>query len=517
MTADSSSDTPVFSKSERRRQLGLAALGGALYVLAFPGIDQFYLAFFAFVPTLIAARRVSVRRAVWLGAVTGFVSHLGGYYWVVHLLREFAYLPLPAAIFGWLLVCVAQGASFGVGVGLARWLQKRMQWPWAMTLAVGLTAMDFLYPLLFPSFIANTMGGWLWMMQTADLWGVLGVTALVGAINGAVADAVIAWKQKRPMPKRVLLSVGLVWAVSLVYGVVRIQQIDAVVADAPTMKVGLVQANVGGAANHQNNRESLRRHVRATQELYAKGVDLVVWPEGAYAGRVDSSTSNVVHGLLRGTPQPLLFGATRMDVDRHGVSLPHNSAFLSDATGQILGSYDKTVLLAFGEYVPGGDWFPQIYEWLPYSAHFGRGTSKAPLELNGWKLGTYICYEDIIPRFVRKVMAPTDGERPHAMVNITNDSWYGDTTEPPIHLSLAKFRAVEHRRALVRSTNTGISALVDPAGRVVKQTETYREETLVGDVAKMTGDTLYQHLGDTVGYLALGVLVIGGLLGRRKR
>lgn len=517
MTAVSSSDTPVFSKSERRRQLALAALGGVLYVLAFPGVDQFYLAFIAFVPTILAARHTSVRRAVWLGAVTGFVSHLGGYYWVVHLLREFAYLPLPVAIFGWLLVCVGQGASFGVGVGLARWLQKRTQWPWAMTLAVGLTAMDFLYPLLFPSYIANTMGGWLWMMQTADIWGVLGVTALVGAINGALADLVIAQRKKKPLPARVLASVGLVWTASLVYGVVRIGQTDARAADAPTLRVGLVQANVGGAANHQNSQEAVRRHVRATKALYADGVDLVVWPEGAYSRVVDPERSNVVDGLLQGTPQALLFGATRLDVDRHGASLPHNSAFLSDATGKVVGWYDKTVLLAFGEYIPGGDWFPQIYKWLPYSSHFGRGKSTAPLELNGWKLGTYICYEDIVPRFVRTMMVPSGGARPHVMVNITNDSWYGDTTEPPIHLSLAKYRAVEHRRALVRSTNTGISALVDPAGRVVKQTRTYREETLVGDVPKMTGDTLYQHLGDTVGYLALGVLLLGGVVGRRKR
>lgn len=513
MTVSSSSP----SRSERRRQLALAALGGLLYVLAFPGVDQFYLAFIAFVPTLVAARNVTVRRAVWLGAVTGFVSHLGGYYWVVHLLQEFAYLPLPVAVFGWLLVCAGQGASFGVGLGLARWLGKRTGWPWAVTLAVGLTAMDFLYPLLFPSFIANTMGGWLWMMQTAELWGVLGVTALVGAINGAFADVLLARLDRRPWPVRTAVTVGAVWIACLVYGVVRIGQIDARTASAEKLTVGLVQSNIGGAANHEQRAEAVRRHVRATKTLHARGVDLVVWPEGALGRVIDPQRSNVVRSVLQGTPQALLFGATRFDVDQHGTRLPHNSAFLSDETGQVLGWYDKTVLLAFGEYIPGGDWFPQIYKMLPYSAHFGRGTSTAPLELDGWKLGTYICYEDIIPRFVRKLMVPHEGERPHVMVNITNDSWYGDTTEPPIHLSLAKFRSVEHRRALVRSTNTGISALVDPAGRVVKQTRTYHEETLVGEVPKMTGDTVYQHLGDTVGYLALGLLVVGGFLGGRRR
>lgn len=512
MTADSSPP----SKADRRRQLLLAALGGVLYVLSFPGVDQFYLAFIAFVPTLIAARGASVRRAVWLGAVTGFVSHLGGYYWVVHLLREFAYLPVPAAVLGWLLVCVGQGASFGVGVGLARWLNLRTGWPWAVTLAVGLTAMDFLYPLLFPSFIANTMGGWLPMMQTADLWGVLGVTALVGGINGAFADVWMARKDGRPLPIPVMATTGLLWAGALLYGYVQISRFDAKAAQAETIRVGLVQSNMGGAANHQQRAEAVRRHVRATRDLHAQGVDLVVWPEGALSKVIDPDRSNVVQSVLQGTPQALLFGATRVDVDRHGERLPHNSAFISDETGRVLGYYDKTKLLAFGEYIPGGDWFPQIYKLLPYSSHFGRGKTTAPLVYDGWKFGTYICYEDIIPRFVRQVMAPHDGERPHVMVNITNDSWYGDTTEPPIHLSLAKFRSVEHRRALVRSTNTGISALVDPSGRVVKQTGTYTEETLVGDVPRMSGETVYQHVGDLVGYVSLGLLALGGWLGRRR-
>lgn len=509
-------ETHPLPRPTRRRQLALAALSGVLYVLSFPGIDQFYLAFFAFVPLLLAAEKATVRRAVFLGAVAGFVSHLGGYYWVVHLLQEFAMLPLPAAVLGWLLVCVGQGASFGVGLGLSQWLRRRTGWPLALTLAIGLTAMDFLYPLLFPSYVANTMAGALWVMQLAELGGVLAITALLGAINGVLADAWLAWRGRRPLPARGLTVVGAVFAAVLAFGAVRVAQVDATAAAAPQLEVGIVQANVGGARRHLQPGESLRRHVQMTRELSARGVDLVVWPEGAYQGVVRGDT-DVRRDILGGTSQALLFGGARIDVDRTGVVLPFNSAFLSDAQGRIRGYYDKTVLLAFGEYVPGGDWFPQIYEMLPYSSRFGRGTTTAPLELDGWKLGTYICYEDIIPRFVQRIMAPRDGERPDVMVNVTNDSWYGDTTEPPIHLALARFRSVEHRRALVRSTNTGISAFVDPAGRVTAKTRTYSQETLVSSVPKMAGSTVYQHVGDAAGFLALGMLGLGFVLGRRRR
>lgn len=510
----------------RRLQLALAALSGLLYVTAFPGVDQSWLGFVAWVPVLVALRGVTTRRAVLLGAVVGFTSHLGGYYWVTHLLREFAFLPTPVAALGWLLVCVGQGASFGVGIGISHWLGTRTGWPRAVTLAVGLTLMDFLYPLVFPSYVANTMGSLLWMMQGAELVGVLGVTTLVAAINGALADVVAARFERRPFPRRVAAVTGGVWAAALVFGAVRVAQIDEVQAKADQLKVGLVQSNLGGYSNHRKAREGHERHLRATRELHAQGVELVVWPEGAYHGQIVPGRTNVRDDVLGGTPQALLFGGARWDRDPAGDEVPFNSAFLADETGAVRGTYDKSVLLAFGEYIPGDRYFPGLYRWFRERgiavSHFGRGTSTRALVLpdearGAWHLGTFICYEDIVPEYVRRIMAPVDGVRPHVLVNVTNDSWYGDTTEPPIHLSEARWRAIEHRRALVRATNTGISAIVDATGRVVGQTATYREETLVGPVARMTVTTGYQLVGELAGWVALAVLVAGALVGRRRR
>jgi apolipoprotein N-acyltransferase len=498
-----------------RARLALAALSGVLYVVAFPGMDQWWLSVVAWVPALLALRGTTVRQAVVAGVVVGFVSHCFAYYWIVHLLQQFAMAPLPFAILGMLGLCIGQGASYGVGLGLARWLQLRTGWPWALTLAVGLTAMDFAYPLIFPSYVANDLHGWTWMMQGADLFGVLGLTALLGAINGAFADGLGARLAGRPLPRRTLGVVGALWMAALAYGAARTAQVDRLAAAAPKLKVGLVQQNVGGADNHLRPEEGQQRLVEATRRLSSEGVELVVWPEGAYRGYVRDST-DVRAQVLGGTPQPLLFGALRSGLDPRRKRVPFNSAFLAGADGRVLGYYDKIVLLAFGEYVPGADLFPQIYEWLPYSAHFGRGETTAPLRLGDWSLGTFICYEDIVPRLVQRIMAPVNGERPHAMVNITNDSWYGDTSEPPIHLALAAFRAVEHRRMLVRSTNTGISAFIDPAGRTVARTGTFTEETLVHDVPRMTGTTVYEELGDVAGWAALAVLSAVALRSRRR-
>ncbi len=497
-------------------QVALAGGAGLLYFAAFPGQNQFYLAFVAFVPAMWAARATSPRRALFLGTVMGLVCHLIAYYWMTHLLQTFAFLPWAAAALGWVLLCGIQALSFGVGLALARWLRLKTGWPYAVTLAVGLTVMDFCYPLLFPSYIANTMTGVPWMMQICDLFGMLGLTALIGSINGAVVDVLVARSEQRSWPARTVAIVGSVWAATLVYGAIRTHQIDVESAAAPKLKVGLVQANFGGIETARSEAASLEVHRRLTSELTSQGIDLAVWPEGAVS-YVIPPQANVRKVVLGGTPEALLFGAVRVAPDPGSPTkeIPFNSAFLADSTGQVVGSYDKTVLLMFGEYIPGGEWFPKIYEWIKNASHWGRGTSTAPLVFGDWRIGTYICYEDIIPRFVSRIMQPHDGRRPTLMVNITNDSWYGPYREQVQHLSLASFRAVEHHRALVRSTSTGISAIVDPAGRIVARTPTYVETTLVASVPRMEATTVYEIIGDTVGYLAVVVLVIGWWIGRR--
>jgi apolipoprotein N-acyltransferase len=122
------------------------------------------------------------------------------------------------------------------------------------------------------------------------------------------------------------------------------------------------------------------------------------------------------------------------------------------------------------------------------------------LPFRDWRLTTLICYEDIIPGFVRRAVSEGD---PHLLVNITNDSWFGDSNEPWIHLALAQFRAVEHHRYLVRATNSGVSAVVDPLGRVVTRSGVFERASLHAEVAMLQGATVYQMAGDWPGWLGL--------------
>jgi len=132
----------------------------------------------------------------------------------------------------------------------------------------------------------------------------------------------------------------------------------------------------------------------------------------------------------------------------------------------------------------------------------------------GFRLGVLICYEDILPGFVRRVVRDT---RPHLLVNLTNDAWVGDTPEPWIHLALAKLRAVEHRRYLVRATNTGVSAVIDPAGRVVTRSGAFTRENLRAEVAMLEDTTPYALWGDWPSWIALAaVLRMAFPVGKRR-
>jgi apolipoprotein N-acyltransferase len=205
----------------------------------------------------------------------------------------------------------------------------------------------------------------------------------------------------------------------------------------------------------------------------------------------------------------VLFGAL-LSLDERGERRTYNSAVLADGSGRIAGTYDKMVLVPFGEYIPLGDTFPLLYSWLPYSGRFWRGENREPLWLHGHALSVNICYEDIFPDQVRMLMqGGRSGRIPEAMFNLTNDSWYGNTVEPMEHLVLATFRSIEHRRALIRSTNTGISAIVDPVGRISHRTVQWTKASLTGRIPLMQGRTVYAVVGDWIGWACAMIALLG--------
>ncbi len=520
-------DSDVPSKVPRVKPqfiLPLAVLSGVLYFLGFIGFDQWYLEWIALAPLIVALEHIETgRRAFFVSWLMGWVTHLGGYYWVVHLLTVFAFLPLPLAVLGYVLLCLVQGGSLAVFGWLAWQLKRTTGLALGWIAPVALIATEFAYPLIFQSYTANSQAWMPVLIQIVDLGGVLLLSGVIALVNGAVAEYAISVIRRQRIRIALPAVAFVALAATVIYGVVRMPQIDARDAAAPKLKVVVVQANVGEADKLEKVNEGIEKYRTMTDiALTTPNIGLVVWPESGFNTLVALNADLTGHVATR-IDTPMLVGAVRAepvpDAERKGPEQYRvwNSILAIAPGGRAIASYDKVKLLIFGEYLPGYETFPAFYESLrdagilPYISVFARGQSFAPLPVGPYRISADVCYEDILPRHIRNLMGPIDsnGTRPHAMFNGTNDSWYGPV-EPRIHLALSIFRAVEHRRWLIRSTATGISAFIDANGRIVRQSDFEKAETLTRDVPMISaGPTVYGRIGDLLGWLALLAVTVG--------
>lgn len=499
----------------RRPAYALAVLSGVLYFLAFPGIDLWPLAFVALVPLIVALRNQPVRRAAGLGWAAGFTMTMTGFYWLMGMLKAFSGFPAAICLVFMAILCGYQGGR----IALMGWLYGRATdrgFPPGPVFALAFIASELTYPLLFPWYFGATVHQVPALTQVAELGNPIVVGLVLIAGNFAVAELSLAWLEARAARLRLVVALLAVPVLSAAYGALRISQVDAKVASAPKATVGVVQANMGLMDKRQDRSEALLRHLSLTESLLQQGpLDLVVWSETSVGGAVPEAEAahEYPRRFTRALGVPAVFGAILYkEVDDARRYVLYNSALLSDRSGEIVGRFDKTYLLAFGEYLPFGDNFPVLYDWSPNSGKFSQGTSLLSLPLGEHKLTVHICYEDVIPAFVNKMMRADPG---NLLVNITNDAWFGDSTEPWIHLALSKFRAIEQRRYLVRSTNSGVSAIVDPVGRVVAHTGTFRQEAARSQIAWMSGRTPYNLWGDAPWWLSTIAVVAMGFWRRR--
>lgn len=480
----------------------LAALGGALFFLGMPGVGLWPVAFVAQAPFYLALLHQPPRRAAALGLLHGFTFSVGTFYWLYGTLKVFGDFPGIVCFVLMMLMCAYQGGR-GAMTG---WLTARAEergWPPAIVFVLALTTGELLYPLLFPWYFAVTALGAPWFVQAADLGGPLLVTALLTGSSLAIAEIVRA-RIEGEKPSRVLVAAGLAAPLlSGAYGALRMRQIGALEAASPSLQVGIAQGNLPLMVRNEGS----RIHRALTRDLRDQGAELVVWSEGSVQEVFDELTyrEDTWRRISRRLGVPTLIGG---GVKRGGaVSYrEYNTAILTGADGQVIGRYDKHLLLPFGEYMPLGKWFPGLYKYSPHSGKLSPGESIDPVILDGHPITVIICYEDLLPSFVN---AAVRKGKPELLVNMTIDTWFGHSIAPLEHMGLAQLRAVEHRRYLVRATNSGVSSIIDATGRVTKRGGMFTRETFVAPVRLMAPTTLYEIVGDVpfwVGAAAVGAM-----------
>jgi apolipoprotein N-acyltransferase len=493
--------------------LSLCLLAAALDILGFVGFGLFPLTWIALVPVLIAVRDVAPRRTFLYALFFGAIANAGGYYWVAQMIREFGSMSAFLGVLALALLCIYQGLSFALLFYLVRRAKTDLGIAPVWSLAVAYPAIELAFPLLFPYYIGNSQYRFTAITQIVELTGLLGLTSLIGIMNGAAYELVESRLEKRrPVTRRLAIAFGA-FAVVLLYGLIRTPMIDGRIEAAKKLKVAMIQANLGAGEKHEKMSEFIERHREMSRAVSKEhpDVDLIVWPETAYNMEVPRDEKAFAARLGQGIDKPMVLGMLTFEKGRSGRRQIYNSAISTSSTGEMLSRFDKVELLAFGETIPFIDTFPWLASWFPETSLFERGKTFAHLKNQKppAKLLPMICYEDIFPAFVRKMWGhagPAD-----ALINLTNDSWYGDSHEPLIHLALASFRSIETRRSLIRSTNTGISAIVDPAGRIIARSGQWTKETVIADVPLITDGSspLYERTGNAFGWIALAATLFG--------
>jgi apolipoprotein N-acyltransferase len=482
----------------------------AAVLLAAPYIKPalFPLAWAAFVPFLWTIDGVEKpRRAIFYGWLTGFFAHLAGFHWLVYTIGVFGGFPYAASVAVFLVYAALQGLQMALFAALVRIVGFG---PLRVFPALFWVPLEFLFPLLFPWYVANSQSAFSWFIQTADLFGPYGASFIMMWFNAALYKAVSAPRQERLGSLFPLAYAALAIIVSAVYGYQRLESVGAEMAGARKLSVGSVQANVDVDLkwNPALAKQNLEKHMSLTAQL--DEVPVVIWPESAVEFWLPENIQVLPMELvppLKSERANFIFGA-RSFRGKPGTAnfKAFNTAFLTDAKGRVLGRYHKQVLLAFGEYLP----FAKILARLPampFAEGFTPGDGPRLFHLaRGIRAAPLICYEDLMPDLVRKFVGET---RANVLINLTNDAWYGRSVGPWQHLWLAQFRAIETRRSLLRVTNTGVTSLVNAKGEVAQAQPTFTPAVMHSELDILTGETYYVRFGD---WFAWGITIISAAI-----
>ena len=520
--------TPIAYSVDRRvlrptRGEALAALASAaLFAIAFPPFRLIVPAFAALIPFAVAiAERAdgdgTARSAARIGFWFGLLGYGLNLYWMASALA--LYTNLAFLGYGATIVLLA---IIIAGTGAALFAARRAtRWPLAVLLPAVWVAkevvLNHLGDIAFPWLPLGLSVAHLPLAaQIADVSGVHGVSFWIAAVGGLLADA---WLLRARRPAVVARVVGVAVAVAVVlgYGAWRLATIQL----RPVAPIAIVQPNIPQDEKWQaaNRGRIVGMLASLTRQEIARhdGERLILWPEAALPGFLVQHPEwrATIGSLARAGHVPLLFGMldvqwrSRTDYDYY------NAAMLADSTGRIdvQHPYRKTYLVPIVERVPFVN--PNWFSHLQYFGGFGRGGSPVPFSLPFGTVGVLICYESIFPQ--RSLLYRREGT--DVLVNITNDAWFGRTTAPWQHEAHLSLRAIENRVGIVRDGNTGISAYVDPLGRVHGETEIFTDAIRTYDAQTTSVVPVYVRAGDWVGLLS--VVAVLGLLAlaytRRRR
>ncbi|MBV8145387.1 MAG: apolipoprotein N-acyltransferase, partial [Gammaproteobacteria bacterium] len=442
----------------------------------------------------------AAREAARLGFWFSFATFAAGTYWLYISVHGFGGAPVWLAAFLMLGLLGIMGLYHaGLGYVASRWLPERGAARWLLALPAAWLLMEWWRGWFLSGFSWLSLGYSqtdTWLAGCAPLAGIYGISALLLVCAGAVTMLVCGTVRERPAA---LIALIVPWALGA-----GVHHHSWTHPAGPAVSVALVQGAIPQDEKWlEGNRETTLRLYRTLTDRVL-GNALIVWPESATADLANDIAPyiNSLYRDARDRGSAVVMGVLRADVSAAGGEHYYNSVLALDA--QQFSWYDKHHLVPFAEFFPVPHF---VREWmrlmtLPYS-DFTRGAAdQPPLPAAHLQLGTTVCYEDAYGSSMLRVLPHAD-----ALVNVTNDAWFGHSSARHQHLQIARMRALEEGRYLVRAANDGITAVIGPHGEVIARAPEFEPATLVSNIVPYAGLTPYAHVGNwlVVGLAALAL------------
>lgn len=459
------------------KQYWLPILSGILMGTSYIPLPPWALAVcFAPLWFFVLTRAENWKQAFLAGWLSQFFLSLIGFYWVAFVAHEFGFLPWSVSAGVLLLFAAFVHTYFAFAAALGFWLRKRFRLPDLATLIVMISLVvlaEGWWPSLFPWNLGYPwLAARLPIAQIADTIGFLGLSWLTHFISALAAYLYIQ------RDRNLTLVTGLCGL--MLFGFlswVGVQKEKAWQVTDSQINVLQVQANIGNLEKVYSEKgvgfqqEILTQFFSLTREGLRQfpQTDMVIWPETAFPAALNDSERQRRYPaqffqFIQEIKKPVMTGAFAKDPPEMTSPNEYNALFLFGENGEALApAYHKTFLLAYGEYTPFVDVFPWLAKISPAGVGFAKGPGPTVIPFKDSKVGLQICYESLYPSFTQALseMGAT------WLVNLTNDSWFGPTFEPWQHLYMTLARAIEARRPLVRSTNTGITTSILASGEIL--------------------------------------------------
>lgn len=475
----------------------LTVLSVGLYILSFPKFSL-WLILIALLPFLIALKHSSCWTSIFYGVLFGILYTCGMGYWLIYALRHhYGQSWVTSLLFIFVCVVLPYGFLSALFAVTYRFFYHSGIWFHGLVVPSLWIIVDYLkecLPFMIPwASIGYGLLPWETLVQIADIGGLYGLSFLVVLINSML---VYLMEQKS---KTGLLIILMALGVPFIYGTIRVQQIPKQIELKSDFNAVLVQGNF--SLKDRWSGMGFYHRIKTYLDLSQCLPDnehkdcIIVWPETVLnsLAKLDPLFFKNLQQALKPN-HFLIAGGLRQQLKE-----VYNCAYLLSKTE--LKWYDKHILLPYAENTPRGIGLGSFYE---APEKFSPGFSPATVDLIGIRMSLSICLEMLYGNYIRQSILKGG----QILVNISNDAWFGKTSMPVIHLNASRLRAVENRRFVLRSSNSGISAIISPLGRIVKQSQLFTREKISGTVVLLDHKSFYTRWGDWIIFLALAVLLI---------